>query len=269
MVFDNGKTRRMWDDRSDDYYERFDSRDTIDRIENDPAVAFPGKVLSMLRTCIPDFKGRKVCVPGSGDNTAVFAFHLLGARVTSVDISLRQIENARRIASGRGWDIAFVCDDNMGFSKIENGSYDLIYTSNGVHVWISDLKAMYRNFHGALKDGGHYVLFETHPFIRPFDDKRETVAVRKPYDDTGPFGETPEYAWRIQDFVNSLADSGFAIRAMEEFHPDKGSLSNHNWWYRSCEEAEKDGNKKFDWRRNPWAALPQWLAVRCQKRSEQ
>jgi glutamyl-tRNA reductase len=44
------------------------------------------------------FDGLHVLVPSSGDNGAVFAFHMLGASVTSADISERQLENAKKLA---------------------------------------------------------------------------------------------------------------------------------------------------------------------------
>jgi len=34
-----------------------------------------------------ELKGKKICVPSSGDNHVVFAFALLGAKVTSCDIA--------------------------------------------------------------------------------------------------------------------------------------------------------------------------------------
>jgi hypothetical protein len=61
---------------------------------------------------VGDLEGKRVCVPASGDNTAVFAFHLLGARVTSTDISAEQLKNAQTIALEHGWGIEFICEDN-------------------------------------------------------------------------------------------------------------------------------------------------------------
>ena len=58
---------------------------------------------------------RTVCVPSSGDNLAVFAFALLGARVVSCDISQNQLDYARQIAVREGFDasISWVCTDTM------------------------------------------------------------------------------------------------------------------------------------------------------------
>ncbi len=274
----NEVTKESWNQESDDWYRTYVSEKVLSAIGQDPSRAFPQKVYSMIRESYPDLRGTRVCVPSSGDNIAAFAFHLLGANVTSADLSERQLYNAQRIAQQKGWDIEFICDDSMELGRIKSDQYDLVYTSNGVHVWISDLRPMYRNFNRILRDDGSYIMFEMHPFIRPFDDSQSSITIKKPYEEIGPFGrvradgsgdlldgDVPKYYWRVQDLLNAVIDAGFAINHIEEFHCDKEDLGNHNWWYKSLEEAEADGFSKFDWKLNPWAALPQWISFRAQK----
>lgn len=221
----------------------------------------------MLTVAFPDFHGLRVLVPSSGDNAAAFAFHLLGAEVTSTDIAERQLYNAKKIADAQGWDIRFIQDDSMKLEYVGDSEYDLVYTSNGVHVWINELAVMYRNFLRVLKPGGSYIMFETHPFIRPFDseaaDNKQQFKIVKLYESVGPFGEVPVYGWRIMDLANAMMDAGFIIRHMEEFHSQLGSCD--CWWYSTLAEAETDGYMKFDWKRNPFAALPQWIGFHVLK----
>ena len=259
----NDKIRDSWDQDSDDYYQLYMPPHKVDALVKDPTRIFPREVYEMICREIPDLKGKRVCVPSSGDNAAVFGFHLLGAKVTSVDISQRQLYNAQRIAKERGWDIEFICEDSMAFGKIESDAYDLVYTSNGVHVWISDLLGMYRNFSRVLHQGGAYIMFETHPYNRPFDDSGEEIKLIKPYEAVGPFGEVPNYHWRVQDIFNAMNQAGFTIGHMEEFHPRMGDFS--SWWYKSPEEAEADHQKKYNWKENRWAALPQWIGFSATK----
>jgi SAM-dependent methyltransferase len=254
----NSEIKDSWNRTSDDYYRQHVSDRVMDIIEKDPARAFPKKVYSTIHSCFPDLRGKRVCVPSSGDNSAVFGFHLLGAKVTSADISERQIYNAQRIAMKKGWEIEFVCEDSMAFGQIKSNEYDLVYTSNGVHVWISDILRMHRNFYRVLHDGGYYIMFETHPFIRPFDDSQPSITVKKPYEEIGPFGNVPNYEWRVQDIFNAAIDANLTIRHMEEFHPEIGDLD--SWWYKTLEESEADNHRKFDWKLNPWAVLPQWIS---------
>ena len=255
-----------WNRDSDKYYERIYSENTVKHLTLDPKWVFPPEVFEMLGSAFPDLGGKRVLVPSSGDNGAAFAFHLLGARVTSADISQRQLCNAKKIADAHGWDIQFIQDDSMRLESIRDSEYDLVYTSNGVHVWINDLSSMYRSFLRVLKTGGSYVMFETHPFIRPFDgDAADSMrfVIKKPYECIGPFGEVPTYGYRIMDLVNAMLGAGLVIRRMQEFHPQPGSFD--SWWYRTPEQAEEDGYMKFDWTRNPFAALPQWIGFHTVK----
>ena len=62
----------------------------------------------------PHLEGKEICVPSSGDNHAAFAFALMGAHVTSCDISEKQLENARKAAETLGFhSIEFVRADTM------------------------------------------------------------------------------------------------------------------------------------------------------------
>lgn len=251
-MIDNKEVKNRWDCCSDEYYaDQYKDTDTIDIIKNAPHRAFPPIVWENIQSYFPDLRGVKVCVPSSGDNVAALAFHVLGARVTSCDISTEQIKNARRIAESQGWDIDFHACDSMGLRGIGDREYDLVYTSNGVHVWISDLAVMYGSFRRILKRGGRYVFFETHPFIRPFDDSTTELKIIKPYDQI-----KPDLHWRVQDIINALIGSGFTIRRMDEFFAQKNTLG-ANWWYKD----EVDWDEMSDWHKNPYAALPQWLSI--------
>ena len=256
--------REEWNAYSNEYFAENASEEIVGRIIKDPSRAFPAPVRDMIRSAYPDIRGKKVLVPSSGDNAAVFAFHLLGAAVTSSDISEQQLKNAGQIASAHGWDIRFVCDDSMSLTKIEDGNFDLVYTSNGVHVWIPDLLSMYRSFHRVLKKDGQYIMYEVHPVIRPFgDDEAPFITVRKPYENIDLTDDVPKFHWRIQDIFNAAFDAGFDITHMEEFHPDKNDHS--LWFYKNQAQAEADNYMKFDWKQNPWAVLPQWIGFSARK----
>jgi hypothetical protein len=81
----------MWNKTSDsDWYNSYRTDEAIHRIRQNPSSAFHPTTFWMLKEFFGDFKGKKILVPSSGDNQAVFAFCLLGAQVTSADISERQ-----------------------------------------------------------------------------------------------------------------------------------------------------------------------------------
>jgi len=257
--------KERFDDRSDIYYS--DIQTGLEIITKNAGNAFPAVVWDMIRQSFPDLRGKKVIVASSGDNIAAFAFHLMGAKVTSCDLSDSQLNNAKKIADTNGWDIEFIQQDSMKLDKITDDTYDLLYTSNGVHVWIHDLLGMYRNFHRVLKMGGRYIMGEIHPFNRPFHRNFDAtkLAVCKPYSDIGPHPDEGvfTYDWRIQDFINNISDAGFRITRMEEFTP--GTECWDTGFYDNANEAIADNHRKYDWRINEWAALPGWFGLSAVK----
>ena len=254
-----------WNSKSDDFYQS--DIPVYEEIIKNPERAFPVAVYPLIKKYLGDLHGKKICVPSSGDNVAVFGFYLLGAQVTSCDFAENQLKHPKIFADKHNWSIEFICQNSMELDKIENGEYDLVYTSNGVHVWIDDLASMYRNFYRVLKPGGFNIFFETHPMSRPFDNTTYEIKISKLYEDIGPHGEIPTYAWRTQDFVNAIVSAGFIIKEMQEFHSLREDLESHNYLF--IREEHKDKFKwygdTYDWKINPWAALPQCLCLCSQK----
>lgn len=250
------KVRTWWDAASDsEWYRSLRTEDAVRRLAEDPASAFHPGVLSLIRSYVPDLSGRRVLVPSSGDNHAAFAFALMGARVTSSDISERQLENASAVAEKLRLDVEFVRDDTAGLPRIPDGTCDLVYTSNGTLTWIDDLDAMDRGIFRVLKPGGVYVLYDMHPFNRPFSGEAgKEPRIVKPYGDV-----FPDLHWRVSDVVNALIRSGLTLLETAELPAEDPSF-----WYtfdelktKRPEELESLG----DWRKNPMAALPAWLAL--------
>ena len=257
-----------WNNCADNWYDKnMSSHEAVKKI---PQMGFPIAVYPLTQKYLGNMNNKRVLVPSSGDNVAAFAFHLLGAKVTSCDLSENQIENAKKISKANGWDIEFIVQDTMTLDKILDNKYDLVYTSNGAHVWISDMPSMYKNINRVLKNGGYSIFFETHPMSRPFDSKTYEVKVNKIYSDTHFWANdaTPNYLWRTQDFINAITTNGFIIKEMLEFHSQREDLPCHNYLYIEPDDSEAKNNwpgDTFDWKNNPWAALPQCLCLCSQK----
>ena len=263
----NEKIAQKWDEISDsEWYKGYRTKSSIDKIVEDPSSVFHSVTWNMLTKTLGDFNGKKVCVPSSGDNHAVFAFSVLGADVTSCDISKRQIENAEAIANKLSLNIEFICDNTMVLGKLFDNTYDLVYTSNGVHVWINDLKSMYKNIYRILKKGGNYLMYDIHPFGRPFCygdvSGNKSITIQKPYDKTGPHGDN--YHWRVCDIANAIISSGLSIVQLEERFAEYGT-----YWFESSGGREQLSKEELDglynWEINPLAALPQWISISAMK----
>jgi ubiquinone/menaquinone biosynthesis C-methylase UbiE len=261
--------KKEWNKNSDEYFQNLINQENYDKIIQNPECAFPVAIFPLLKKYIGEFHDKKVLVPSSGDNIGAFGLHLLGAKVTSCDLAENQLKNAKMIADKHNWEIEFICQDSMKLENIKDGEYDLVYTSNGTHVWISDMPCMYSNFYRVLKRGGFNIFFETHPMIRPFDDSTYEVKIKRHYTDIYAYAsdEVPKYLWRTQDFINAACSAGFIIKEMQEFHSLRGELEAHNYLCISDEDKNKSKwiDDTFDWKNNPWAALPQCLCLCSQK----
>lgn len=258
-MFKQDKIIEDWNNCSDEWFRNINYDALFSVLEKDPYKGFPHAMAAMIKEHYPDLKGMNVCVPSCGDSTAAFSFCALGAKVTATDISYKQIENGRKIAEKKNFNVQYHVCDSMKLKELSDNTYDLVYTSNGVHVWINDLNAMYDNIYRVLKKGGKYMLFDTHPFGRPFDQKidKGIFKVNKLYEDVGPFGEVPNFHWRVQDYVNALINSGFVINRMEEFHSVINDIPSCNYLF----EETDINHDNFNWYNNPWAALPQCLGL--------
>ena len=264
------KNKASWNKGAAAYSALCHNEKVMSRIIENPATAFHHTTWEMIQKYVPDLRGKKICVPSSGDNHAVFTFAMLGAAVTSCDIAENQLANAERVAKEYGWSnaIEFICADTMKLDGIADNAYDFVYTSNGVHVWIDDLPGMYRNIYRIIKPGGVYIMFEIHPFLRPFD---ENAKIKKPYDATGPFEDETEinFGWRIMDIMNAMLDSGLIVRHIEEMFAEK----DYDWpFFISLEDKLKgvtatpeEVDRMYDWHNNPMAALPTWISIAAEK----
>ena len=254
------RIKAYWNETSDSaWYRSLRSEEAIRRLQEKPESAFHPAVHELIRKYLPEMKGRRVLLPSSGDNHAAFALALTGARVTSADISERQLENAAAIAEQLGLDIEFICDDTMKLSRIPDQAYDMVYTSNGTLSWISDIDSMNRNIHRVLKTGGCSVTYDMHPFNRPFSGEAgKAPRIVKSYHDV-----FPDLHWRLQDILNSQIRAGLAVCELAELPATDASF-----WFTYAELQEKSPEELEginDWTRNPLAALPAWFTLISRK----
>lgn len=235
------KNKKDWDLYSSEYIRTRQSDAELNAIVKDPRTAFEKSAWDQIEKYCPIINGRKICVPSSGDNHAVFAFALLGAEVFSCDISENQLEASKLSAEKIGVSdkIKFICTDTMELDDVPSESFDLVYTSNGVYVWLNDLNAMFRSVHRVLKEGGIYIGCDVHPFQRPFDGETKIV---KSYNAVGPIENewNINFHWRVHDILNAIINSGLSLRYIEEIIPE-------------FNDSEKSADLYPD------NALPKWL----------
>lgn len=255
--------KAWWNETSDsDWYRSLRTEEQINRLQEDPASAFHPAVYDLIRKYLPDLKDLRILLPSSGDNHVAFALAVMGAQVTSADISERQLENAAEIAKRLRLNIEFICDDTMKLSHIPDSTFDMVYTSNGTLSWIDDLDGMNRNICRVLKPGGYAVIYDLHPFNRPFSgDAFKEPKIVKSYQDV-----FPDLHWRLQDIVNSQIRSGLTVCEMAELPAVDASF-----WFAYAELQKRSRTELEginDWTKNPLAALPAWLTLVSKKETK-
>ncbi len=255
--------RRHWNNAADGWERLRDEDDLWQRCPREPDLGFQGDALGLVRQVSGEPKGKDVCVIGSGDNYAAFALCGLGAKVTSIDISERQLDVASKRAQQLGLSIEFIGADAASLDSVEAASFDLVCSSNGFFVWIAELKSVFGEVFRILRPGGHYVFYDIHPFQRPWKEQVYPIEVEKPYWETGPICDekngTFTWNWTLADVLNPLVGTGFSLRRILESPAED---SRH--WQDSSYQPGTD-ESLLDWKKNPRTALPVWLTVAVQK----
>lgn len=258
--------RRHWNEAAD-WWEKLRDKDGLwQRCSDEPDLGFAGGALGLIREVVGSLSGKDVCIIGSGDNYAAFALSGLEAKVTSIDISERQLEVASKRAEQLNLPINFVGADAADLEPIQDAEFDLVCSSNGFFVWIAELQSVFNEIFRILRPGGYYVFYDIHPFQRPWKDQISPIEVEKPYWETGPFedaeGGTYEFNWTLADILNPLANSGFILRRIAE-SPAEDSRHWQDYSY-----LPGTDESLLSWEKNPRTALPVWLTVALQKPSE-
>ena len=230
-----------------------------------PELAFDGEALVMIRQYVGDLRGKRACVVGSGDNYAAFSLAGMGAITTSTDISVLQLEIARKRADILGLTIEFVQTDACLMDGIASETFDLVISSNGFFVWIAEPGLVFQQVYRVLKPGGYYIFYDIHPFLRPWKGQPTPLEMEKPYTATGPFvnmdnGQTGyEFHWRLSDLIIPLLTAGLVLRQLAET-PAKDARFWEGYAYTPGEDEQL-----LDWHHNPRAGLPAWLTIAAQK----
>lgn len=118
---------------------------------------------------------------------------------------------------------------------------------------------MYHNISRVLKTCGYSMMYDIHPFNRPFTGEPwKELKVSKAYNDT-----MPSCHWRVQDLINANISAGLSIKEMGELE-----AVNASFWY-TYDELVKQNSERMqsinDWNSNPMAALPAWITIVSQK----
>ncbi len=180
----------------------------------------------------------------------------LGAIVTGVDISDEAIAFATALSAESGLPATFVRADVYDWLESAQGReerYDVVFSSYGCLVWLSDLTLWAQRIAGILAPGGRVVLLDFHPFAMTFD---WDWSARLPYFTNGapesyehgvgdyvglsgaalaPSGYNDsiqdwtnphpghEFRWTLAEIATALTDAGLAITTLREYPYSNGA----------------------------------------------
>jgi len=147
-----------------------------------------------------------------------------GADAVGIDISGESLRYARELAAEVDVDASFVQCTVSDVPAVLDRTFDVVYTSRGVLVWLPDLDVWADSVARSLAEGGVFYLYDGHPIADIFDDDREPDGS---YFDSDPrrydgarFGADREhYRTRhtLGDVVTALASAGLDIEFVHEF----------------------------------------------------
>ncbi len=191
-------------------------------IEKDASHAFPPEIWRMFTAGLLEFTNKKILVPSSGDNFAVFAFSLLGAIVTSTDFTPEVLVNAENRANERAFaNITFKNCDTMALTDLPDNEFDLVFTSNGVYNCLHDIEKAHSSIYRVLKPNGTYCFYENHPFYNKLSEEIDSAG--RTYKGTGKLcfdaknyrtfveKDSVNNFYTIEDYINSLLKAGFRL----------------------------------------------------------
>lgn len=180
-----------------------------------------------------DIRGKKVIHLQCNTGADTISLARMGAGVTGVDLVPENIHYARKLAADLGiGDARFIESNVLEIMDKHHEKYDIVYTTEGVLIWLPDLYLWARNVRHLLADGGFLYLLDGHPFYLVWDEEKlPELAVKYPYfrktpdkdESIGGYASEPKkavnYAWMytIGEIVTALSQAGLHIEWLHEF----------------------------------------------------
>lgn len=174
----------------------------------------------------PPLRGAAVLGLASGGGQQCPIFAALGAEVTVLDISTKQLETELIMAEREQYEINIVRGDMTKPLPFSDAAFDLVFNPVS-NCYIMDLERVWREAYRVLKPGGLLMVGFTNPCVYLFNDSAPlTVANRLPYDSLA--GDDIEIAARLEsggslEFSHSLTEQiggqlrqGFTLLDMYE-----------------------------------------------------
>jgi SAM-dependent methyltransferase len=184
-----------------------------------------------------DLAGRKLLDLQCHIGVFSICFARLGAIVTGVDFSTVAIRYAKQLATESRVDVAFRALDVLQVGTAFQDHFEIAYSSYGSLIWLHDLLGWAKSVHLTLKNGGWFIINDSHPSKRlyaasrvdalgapielPYFRRSFPVAVEERGTYALPDAECVAIAqyWPFcfGDLINALVNAGFVIVSLSEY----------------------------------------------------
>jgi SAM-dependent methyltransferase len=221
------RNREAWDRRSDEYQAKHSEQLAASGGTAWGVWQLPESELKILG----DVRGRDVLEFGCGAAQWSIALHRLGANVTGLDLSERQLEHARELMAQAGIDFPLVCASATE-TPFADASFDIVFCDHGAMSFADPFKTVPEAAR-LLRPGGllafsmstplldiAWAYGEDHPSdrfaldywsLRTIDEPGEPVAFQLPY------GE----------WIALFVANQFEIESLIELRPPRSATSSY------------------------------------------
>ncbi|MDR2686182.1 MAG: methyltransferase domain-containing protein [Oscillospiraceae bacterium] len=169
-----------------------------------------------------DVSGKRLLDIGCGSGHSLLYHARRGAgELWGLDISSRQLENARGLLRENGYDARLFCSPMEENPGLPQGWFDFVYSIYAIG-WTVDLQATLRHAASYLRPGGAFIFSWDHPFMHCVDARDGRYVLDGGFFDGRPFtfekgGMPMTLANRkCSDYINALAEAGFSVERMVE-----------------------------------------------------
>ncbi len=185
-----------------DMVRRF-ARGELDRLPESLA-----KRGSMPGIGLADVDGKDVLLLGSGGGQQSAILGLLGAQVTVLELSKRQLDGDRTAAAHYGYEITTIHADMQDLSCLANESFDIIFTPSTMYV--PDIRKLWAECARILRQKGTLAM----GLMQPAQQCRFLTGLisNDVYDPVSR--HAVEYMHDMDDIFNGLVDAGLALKGV-------------------------------------------------------
>jgi SAM-dependent methyltransferase len=227
----NAKTIDKWIDEGWEWGTPISHQTYIDALKGKwEVVLTPHKAVP--KSWFPSFKGLKILGLASGGGQQMPIFAALGAKVTIIDISDKQLAAELMVSQRESYDIDIVKGDITKRFPFEDQAFDLIFhpVSN---VYIENVDHVFREAYRVLKHGGYLLsgldngvnfmvdddettIIHQFPF-NPLKNKEQLAFLEK--DDSGI-----QFSHTLEEQIGDQLKAGFMIEDLYEDLNSEGKL---------------------------------------------